>query len=556
MPLRRKRKSKARSGPDSADSSSALNAIEADSEKPTPETVEKATDEGGGENDEAAAQSAESEVEKEAEEHEDDNGDDDGEKKEGSRRKRKRREEDAENPDGAEPQPGFETLGLNTHLCGACRGLRMVTPTPIQRLAIPAVLRGCNVLGHAPTGTGKTAAFALPIVQKLAADPYGVFAVVLTPSRELGLQIAEQFRSFGSFMGLRDGLLIGGGSFMHITEIVAARPHVVIATPAKMGEFCTSPHLRQPFQRLRFLVLDEADRLFDEDEEHLRLVMKHVYNSTQQLLLFSATLNSVLLQITEEGIPIRALRRLAGEVPFVSCNAFASDSGDRLITPEKLKHTYVWIPSTVKEVFLYYLLREYRRTWRKVLVFTNDRKTTELLNFMLQELHIVSASLTSMNLQKARFETLERFRRGGIKVLIATDLASRGLDIPRVDVVINYDFPFRKGSYIHRVGRTARAGESGLAVSFVTPKDINRVHKVEADIGLQLVKFSVQETNALRWSQFVLEAHMMASKRLMDEHPELFEDQLRITQDPMVKEALEVQEDTSEPQGGLWQGQE
>ncbi|KAI8476969.1 MAG: P-loop containing nucleoside triphosphate hydrolase protein [Monoraphidium minutum] len=225
----------------------------------------------------------------------------------------------------------FKELGVTDWLCSVLQSLGITRPTPVQRGCIPAVLAGRDVIGTAQTGSGKTAAFALPILQTLVKDPYGVFALVLTPTRELAVQLAEQFRAFGAGMSLRDCVVIGGVEQQAQAKALARRPHVVIATPGRLAELVdTDPGLRRGFAKTRFLVLDEADRLLDPTfEAPLRSILGALPTDNRQTLLFSATMTQALVKLQSE--------RLAG------AHVFQAYTG--LQTAEKLRQEYVFVPA-------------------------------------------------------------------------------------------------------------------------------------------------------------------------------------------------------------------
>jgi len=246
------------------------------------------------------------------------------------------------NNNAASAATTFAQLGLSAWVVESCRAVGISKPTPIQRACIPPILAGRDCVGSANTGSGKTAAFALPILHQLAKDPYGVFALVLTPTRELAFQLAEQFRAFGKAINLKDTVVVGGLDMIAQSTALAKRPHVVIATPGRLADHLTTSTDNKIFQHLRFLVLDEADRMLEQTfAGDLATILEHLPKK-RQTLLFSATM-------TEEGLE-RAHPQLAMNNPAVHHTA------PKYSTVDKLKQEYIFIPSRVKPVYLVYLL--------------------------------------------------------------------------------------------------------------------------------------------------------------------------------------------------------
>lgn len=408
--------------------------------------------------------------------------------------------------------------------------LQIKAPTPIQSLTIPSVLQGRDLVGGAQTGSGKTLCFALPILNRLIKDMVGGFAVVLTPTRELGVQLHEQFVAVGegARMGLRCALVLGGMDMMkQASELANMRPHVIVATPGRLVD-----HLRSGggeewgLRRCRFLVLDEADRLltdtFKPELEYLYSVLPSP--KTLQTLLFTATL-------TEEVVEFAEKKRPEGKLAPLVCKIEMDTK-----TPETLEQRYIFVPSHIREPYLYHIMRhppikpsservrklkakreaererkaENERKKGKrprthptsdseedqdanlllpaTIIFTARCKTAATLSGMFTELGIPNVSLHSHLKQSERSDNLQTFRAQRVPVLIATDVGSRGLDIPDVELVVNWDLPVAWQDYVHRVGRTARNGKKGFAVSFITERDIDVVHSIEEKINTKLTQ--------------------------------------------------------------------
>ncbi|XP_071434291.1 probable ATP-dependent RNA helicase DDX49 isoform X2 [Pithys albifrons albifrons] len=368
----------------------------------------------------------------------------------------------------------FRALGLAPWLAEQARQVGLVRPTPVQAACIPAVLQGRDCMGCAQTGSGKTAAFVLPVLQVLAEDPYGIFCLVLTPTRELASQIAEQFRVLGKPLGLRDCVVVGGLDMVAQALELARKPHVVVATPGRLAD-----HLRSSttfsLKKIRFLGC--AD--FSAD---LELILEEV-PAKRQTLLFSATLTATLSQ----------LRGLAANRPFFW------EAETEVRTVAELDQRYVLVPEVVKDAHLVHLVQTFQdqhEDWA-IIIFTKTCKDCQVLNMMLRRFNFPSVALHSMMKQRQRFAALAKFKSSIFKILIATDVAARGLDIPTVQVVINHNTPGLPKIYIHRVGRTARAGRKGIAITLVTQYDIHLVHAIEEEINLKLQEFPVEEQNVL-----------------------------------------------------------
>lgn len=376
-------------------------------------------------------------------------------------------------------QATFASLGLDSWLVSACEEMGFSHPTRVQRKCVPPVLEGRSCIASAETGSGKTAAFALPILHHLAKDPFGPFALVLTPTRELAMQISEQFRALGAPMRLRDSCVIGGVDMVRQALELEKKPHVIVATPGRLLDQMRTNGIS--LHRIRFLVLDEADRLLsgtlaDEVEEVLELLPDP---STRQTLLFSATLSPAFTAFTK-----------GADAPYCF-----HQSSKLYATVKTLRQQYIFLASQAKDCYLEYLLQEHED--KSVIVFTSTCRSAALLTLALKELEIASTCLHSQLTQAERVKALTAFKSRYVKVLIATDVASRGLDIPSVQLVINYDIPRSSEDYVHRVGRTARAGRNGISLSLVTEHDVELVLNIEKVIGKKLELCEVDEDEVL-----------------------------------------------------------
>ncbi|NXX41882.1 DDX49 helicase, partial [Tricholaema leucomelas] len=406
----------------------------------------------------------------------------------------------------------FRALGLAPWLVEQARQVGLIRPTPVQAACIPAVLQGRDCMGCAKTGSGKTAAFVLPVLQVLSEDPYGIFCLVLTPTRygsepervrtgrtgrgyplysfvlpgrELAYQIAEQFRVLGKPLNLKDCVVVGGMDMVAQALELSRKPHVVIATPGRLADHLRSSNTFS-LKKLKFLVLDEADRLFEQGCSDfipdLEVILEAV-PARRQTLLFSATLTDTLQE----------LRGLAANRPFFW------EAEAKVRTVDELDQRYLLVPEAIKDAYLVHLIQTFHdehEDW-SIIIFTRTCKDCQVLNMMLRMFKFPSVALHSMMKQRQRFAALAKFKSSIFRILIATDVAARGLDIPAVQVVINYNTPGLPRIYIHRVGRTARAGRTGMAITLVTQYDIHLVHAIEEEIKLKLQEFSVEERPVL-----------------------------------------------------------
>lgn len=394
----------------------------------------------------------------------------------------------------------FAALGISSWLQRACKTLGILTPTPVQRACIPAILSGRDVVGAAETGTGKTAAFVLPILDAVGRDPYGIAAIILTPTRELAFQIAQHVSALGAPIGIREYTLVGGVHELAQAAALEKRPHVVVATPGRLALMIRRGVV--DLARVRFLVLDEADRLLDPSYlDDLKAVVGECESEKRQTLMFSATMTASLRELQEVAMGANAMRFDARE--------------NRYATVEGLMQTYLFVPQHLKECYLVYLLKE-RFEKESVIVFVSRCETAELILAMLNLLGMKKvAALHSDMKQTGRIEALQKFKGQSVRALVATDLASRGLDIPACEVVVNYDVPRQAATYVHRVGRTARAGKEGIAVSFVTQSDVELVHAIEARTEKKLEKLEdVKEELVMKELSNTLKARQIVKMNL------------------------------------------
>ncbi|XP_015881977.1 DEAD-box ATP-dependent RNA helicase 10 [Ziziphus jujuba] len=391
----------------------------------------------------------------------------------------------------------FEGLGVCEQLVAACDKLGWKNPSRIQAEAIPHALEGKDLIGLAQTGSGKTGAFALPILQALLEAQHPFFACVLSPTRELAIQISEQFEALGSEIGLKCAVLVGGIDMGQQAINLAKRPHIIVATPGRLMD-----HLKNTkgfsLRTLKYLVLDEADRLLNEDFEKSLDEILNVIPRERKTYLFSATMTK----------KVRKLQRACLRNPV------KIEAASKYSTVDTLKQQYCFVPAKYKDCYLVYMLTE--MTGSTTMVFTRTCDATRFLAVTLRKLGFRAIPISGQMSQPKRLGALNMFKAGECNILICTDVASRGLDIPSVDVVINYDIPMNSKDYIHRVGRTARAGRSGVAVSLLSQYELEWYLQIEQLIGKKLAEYPAQQEEVLLLYERVNEAKRLSAIELKE----------------------------------------
>ncbi|KAJ6166838.1 RNA helicase [Penicillium chermesinum] len=386
----------------------------------------------------------------------------------------------------------FGALGVSPWLVGSLTTLAVRRPTSIQKACIPQIINGRDCIGGSRTGSGKTIAFAVPMLQKWAQDPFGIYGLILTPTRELALQIYEQIKAISAPQSMKPVLITGGTDMRPQAIALAERPHVVIATPGRLADHIKSSgaDTMAGLKRVKMVVLDEADRLLTSGRGSMLPDVETCLGAVppskdRQTLLFTATL-------TPEVRALKEMPPSEGKQPVFMTEISTEDQGK---IPPTLKQTYLKVPMTHREAFLHVILSTEGNVSKPVIVFCNHTKTADMLERMLRRLGHRATSLHSLLPQSERTSNLARFRAAAARILVATDVASRGLDIPSVSLVINFDVPRNPDDYVHRVGRTARAGRSGEAVTMVGQRDVELILAIEERVERRMEEWAEEGVN-------------------------------------------------------------
>jgi len=365
----------------------------------------------------------------------------------------------------------FSSLLLHERIFKAVEDAGYSKPTPIQKRAIPSILARKDIIGIAQTGTGKTAAFVLPILSHLCAetnddDKRSTRLLIIAPTRELVSQINENIRTYAKYTNLRTVIVTGGiGEAQQIAKL-ESNVDIVIATPGRLQELMDRGHAR--FDKVDYLVLDEADRMLDMGFlPSIEEIVKPLPNK-RQTLLFSATLSKPIEKLAKTFLTNPSLIEVEG----------------RTNPAKTVKQFFYPVPKHLKTQLLLKLLDDHQ--YFAVIVFVRTRAEADVVTSDLRAFKIDAEAIHGDKTQQARVRALKWFKEHKLRVLVATDVAARGLDIPGVTHVINYDFPEQNEDYIHRIGRTGRAGSEGCALTFVTDWDGNKRVKLEKHIGLTL----------------------------------------------------------------------
>lgn len=361
---------------------------------------------------------------------------------------------------------GFHTLTIAPTLLERITHLGYTTPTPIQHKSIPLLIEGKDLLGVAQTGTGKTLAFAVPVIQRIA--HLKCRGLVIVPTRELALQVNETFEKVGKSMGLKTVVLIGGADIRKQIKTLQSNPHVIVGTPGRIIDHLERKSLR--LENAKVLVLDEADLMLDMGfEPQIRRILE-VVPKDRQTMLFSATMPS-------------AIHNIAAKYMTLPSRVEVAQSGT---LAEKIDQEVKYISVSTKTEELKTVLGSNDGT---TIVFVRTKHTAKKLAYSLQLAGFKAAEIHSNRSLAQRRAALDGFKAGKYRVLVATDIAARGIDVIGVGMVINYDLPDNPEDYVHRIGRTGRAGKAGFALSFASPDQQRTVKQIE-----KLTRTSIRST--------------------------------------------------------------
>jgi ATP-dependent RNA helicase RhlE len=367
----------------------------------------------------------------------------------------------------------FRAFNLGNNLLKAVEEAGYTEPTPIQVEAIPKIMAGHDLIGIAQTGTGKTAAFVLPILAQLfktggSSQARGIRWLIVAPTRELVVQIEENVRVYAKYLPARIATVFGGVSERPQIKALRSGADLIIATPGRLLDLVGQQH--GDFSALRFLVLDEAERMLDMGFiPQIRRIVK-ILPSKRQTLLFSATLSKEIELLTQEFLHRPKMVQI----------------GRRSNPAETVTQLVYEVSAGLKPALLIHLLRD--PSFDSVLVFTRTKHGADRIAKRLGGARITTATLHSNRSQNQRLNALKAFKSGEVRVLVATDIAARGIDVDGISHVVNFDFPMHPEDYVHRIGRTGRAQAIGDAISFVTPEDRDALRSLERFIGRGVVR--------------------------------------------------------------------
>ena len=358
----------------------------------------------------------------------------------------------------------FAALGVAEPILRSLAAENYTTPTPIQTRAIPALLAGKDLLGIAQTGTGKTAAFGIPLLQKLSIghvppQPKQAKALILAPTRELAVQIEQSLRVYGRFLNLKMAVILGGVSQFSQVQTMSRGVDILVATPGRLLDLVNQKHIR--LDAVNTFIVDEADRMLDMG--FIRDVRKIVaaLPKARQSMLFSATMPDDVV-------------KLVGDMLHQPERIEVTPQGR---TADRVVQKLYYVPAQQKRQLLSVLLKD--KALGRVIVFTRTKHGANKVAAHLSKTGVVSDAIHGNKSQNARQNALERFRSGKARVLVATDIAARGIDIDDISHVINFELPNEPESYVHRIGRTARAGGEGIAISFCDPSEREYLRDIE-----------------------------------------------------------------------------
>ena len=384
----------------------------------------------------------------------------------------------------------FYNLGIAPRLLEIIASLKFTIPTPIQERAIPAAIEGKDLIGIAQTGTGKTLAFGIPMIQRIA--QVKTKGLILLPTRELAHQVNEMLQKVGRSLGLKTVLIIGGAAMRPQVEALRRNPHIIIGTPGRIID-----HLEQKTLSLdgvSVLVLDEADRMLDMGfAPQIRQILNKVPKA-RQTMLFSATMPDDIVRLATQYM----------KLPFRIEIARTGTAAEKV-----LQELFI-VKKEDKNKLLAKLLAEYRGP---VLIFSRTKHGARKICNAVRDMGHRTAEIHSNRSLVQRREALEGFKSGRYRVLVATDIASRGIDVVGIELVLNYDLPENPGDYVHRIGRTGRAGAPGKAISFATPEQKSAVHDIEKLIRTAIAVSKHPELSEEKFIEYKIVPRHFSQKR-------------------------------------------
>lgn len=393
-------------------------------------------------------------------------------------------------------ETSFETMKLEKWIKKVISYLSYKKPTKVQQKIIPEILNNKNVLAISKTGTGKTASFCLPILSELSKDPFSLYAIILEPTRELVLQVEEKLKVFSTGFNLRMCSIIGGEDYTNQLKELDKIPHIIVATPGRFLSFLENEQIKL-VQNLKYFVMDEFDQLLNDTiKPDVEKIIKFLPNERKSLF-FSATINQTKKELEnylgeDKNIFIYNANEEEDENDINNDNdenkKEDKKDDDKIISKKNMNKInkdielkYILVPQKLKENYLLHLLRN-RYNDISTIVFVNHVSQCNFLYNLCKLFELKVSCLHAKMTQKERRTNLQKFKGSLTNILISTDLASRGLDIRMCDLVINFDMPFKTETFIHRAGRTARRGEKGLCISFVSQHDIELLNGIEDEL--------------------------------------------------------------------------
>ncbi len=388
-------------------------------------------------------------------------------------------------PSQSTPERSFSGLGIAPNILDILEKLNFTVPTPIQHESIPSCVEGKDLIGIAQTGTGKTLAFGIPMIQHMLQGKKN--GLILLPTRELALQVEESLQRVGGPLGIRTAVLIGGASMNLQRDMIRRRPHIVIATPGRLID-----HLERKSITLNgvdVLVLDEADRMLDMGFAPQINRILSVVPKERQTMLFSATMPQEIVRIATQHmkLPLRV------------------EVAPQGTTAERVEQEMIIVKKDEKIRMLEKILNDYKGS---VLVFTRTKHGAKKVAKLIRDMRHTSAEIHGNRSLAQRTDALGGFKNGKYRVLVATDIAARGIDVKGIELVVNFDLPDDSADYVHRIGRTGRAGKTGKAISFAEPSQISGMRSIEKLIR---AKIPTSFSKVVPGGEIVLTEHIPAN---------------------------------------------